>query len=179
VTQTVAGPDDPRSVYGITRPDRNLLWVYVLRTVAICFLGPWFCVVLVPFYFKYKTLAYHFDGEGVKMAWGLLWRREIYLTYARIQDIHLSRGVLERWLGVATIQVQTASGSSAAEMSLVGITEYELVRDFLYSRMRGAQTADDGVGPSGPERSDELLPVLIESRVEIRSRRGALSREQP
>jgi putative membrane protein len=179
VTQTVAGPDDPKSVYGITRPDRKLLWLYVLRTVAICLLGPWFCVALVPFYFKYKTLTYRFDGEGVGMAWGLLWRREIYLTYARIQDIHLSRGVLERWLGVATIQVQTASGSSAAEMSLVGITEYEIVRDFLYSRMRGAHSTEDGAEQSAPGGGDALLAVLTEIRDEIRSIRSALTREQP
>lgn len=179
MTQSVAGPDDPTSVYRITRPDGKLLWLYVLRTVAICLLGPWFCVALVPFYFKFKTLTYRFDEEGVGMAWGLLWRREIYLTYARIQDIHLSRGVLERWLGVATIQVQTASGSSAAEMSLVGLTEYELVRDFLYSRMRGAHPADDEAEPGALRGSDALLPVLTEIRDEIRSIRTALTSEKP
>ncbi|MCA9600802.1 MAG: PH domain-containing protein [Myxococcales bacterium] len=81
------------------------------------------------------------------MSWGILWKREIYLTYARIQDIHLSRGLLERWLGLATIEVQTAAGKSTAEMAIVGVPEFESLRDFLYARMRGArfgQEADAG-----------------------------------
>ena len=75
-------------------------------------LGPWFIVAMAPLYFKYHTLRYKFDDEGIGMSWGVFWRREIHLTYARIQDIHLSRGLFERWLGLATIQVQTASGNS-------------------------------------------------------------------
>jgi putative membrane protein len=46
------------------------------------------------------------------MRWGILFRREISLTYARIQDIQLSSNLVERWLGLAKIQLQTASGSS-------------------------------------------------------------------
>lgn len=161
--------EDPRAVYGITRPDKRLLTLYVVRTVLLCLLGPWFALVLLPFYFKYKTLTYRFDDEGVGMSWGVLWRREIYLTYARVQDIHLSRGVLERWLGLATIQVQTASGNVAAEMSLVGLTDYEIVRDFLYSRMRGARRAGEEVQNSGlAGDGSEVVDLLTEIRDELR-----------
>ncbi len=38
------------------------------------------------------------------------------LTCARIQDIHLRRGLLERWLGIGSVQVQTASGSQTSEL---------------------------------------------------------------
>ncbi len=71
------------------------------------------------------------------MRWGILFRREVLLNYARIQDIHLVSNVVERWLGLARIQIQTASGSSAPEMTIEGVMEFEEVRDFLYSRMRG------------------------------------------
>lgn len=104
------------------------------------------------------------------MSWGVLWRREVYLTYARIQDIHLSRGLFERWLGLATIQLQTASGSASSEMSLVGLTEFELVRDFLYSRMRGVDAERTGAA-----QHDPMLDLLGELLAEVRRLRLALS----
>jgi putative membrane protein len=109
--------------------------------------GPFFPFVLVPLYFRYHTMRYRFTDEGVSMSWGVLFRREINLTYARIQDIHLTSNFVERWLGLARIQIQTASGSARAEMTIEGVREVRALRDFLYSRMRGARTAG-GPAPS-------------------------------
>src|SRR6187431_816691 len=89
--------------------------------------------------FKYQTLRYHFDDAGISMSWGILFRREIYLTYRRIQDIHLTRNILQRWMGLATVSVQTASGSSSPEMSIEGLLEAEQLRDYLYGKMRGVR----------------------------------------
>ena len=85
------------------------------------------------------ALRYRIDDEGVSARWGILWRREVYLTYRRIQDIHVKRNLFERWLGIGTVDIQTASGSSSAELSLEGMEFYASIRDFLYSRMRGAR----------------------------------------
>jgi uncharacterized membrane protein YdbT with pleckstrin-like domain len=158
------------AVKDLTRADPKLLWLYGLRTLSFCLLGPWFLLAMVPLYFKYHTLRYRFDEEGIGMSWGILWRREIYLTYARIQDIHLSRGLFERWLGLATIQLQTASGNSSSDMSIVGLVEFELVRDFLYSRMRGAEAERS----DSPAR-DSQLELLRELLVEVRRLRSALT----
>jgi putative membrane protein len=89
------------------------------------------------------------------MRWGILFRREINLTYARIQDIHLRSNLIERWLGLARIEVQTASGSAGAEMILEGLLEYEAIRDYLYSHMRGG----DDRKPARGGRSSRSAPV--------------------
>ncbi len=73
------------------------------------------------------------------MSCGIFFKQEVYLTYRRIQDIHLTRNPLQRWMGLAKISLQTASGSSKAEMAIEGVLEAEQLRDFLYSRMRGAK----------------------------------------
>ena len=156
------------AIYAIERPHPKLLRLYVLRVLALGLLGPWFWIALLPLYFRYHTLRYRFDAEGVAMSWGVLWRREIYLTFARIQDIHISRGLFERWLGLGTIHVQTAAGTSGAEMSIEGLTEYEAVRDFLYSRMRGAVHHDDAHG------ADEAAALLAEIRDDLRAVREKL-----
>ena len=167
-----------QQIYDITRPHHKLLTLYTLRSLLTTVLFP---IIFLRLYFKYRTLKYRFDGEGIAMSWGLLWRKEINLTYARIQDIHVSRGLLERWLGLATVQIQTASGSGSAEMSIVGLTEYDALRDFLYSKMRGARFGDQdpvsvgeaqgltaGTAPSG---ADEAVALLTDIRDEIRALR--------
>lgn len=108
---------------------------YYLLTCVLT--GPLFPILIVPAFFRYHTLRYRFDADGISMRWGILFRREINLTYTRIQDIHLTSNIVERWLGLARIQIQTASGSASAEMTLEGLESYETVRDFLYARMRG------------------------------------------
>ena len=119
-------------------PHHNLLLYYALQSLM---LGPFAPVLLLPRYFRYHTLRYDFDNEGVTMRWGILFRRETSLTYARVQDIHLVSNFVERWLGLARIQVQTASGSAGAEMSIEGRQDIGEIRDFLNSRMRGVRTA--------------------------------------
>jgi putative membrane protein len=50
--------------------------------------------VLKYLYIRYKSMRYRFDDEGVSMRWGILSRREINLTDARIQDIRVVPGVI-------------------------------------------------------------------------------------
>lgn len=133
----------PATVHGERKPDSSLLTYYLLRSL---FFGPAFPAAALYFYFRYSTLRYEFDDEGVSMRWGILFRREISLTYARIQDIHLTSNIAERWLGLARVQIQTASGSSVAEITIEGLPDFEAVRDFLYSRMRRSKTSNASAG---------------------------------
>lgn len=133
--------------------------------MLVCLLtGPLFPIFIIPNYFRYHTMRYRFDQDGISMRWGILFRKEVNLTYTRIQDIHLTSNLIERWLGLARIQVQTASGSSSAEMTIEGIKEYEIVRDFIYSKMRGHASAPDSqvVGPAHP--GDPLAEVAASLR---------------
>jgi putative membrane protein len=123
-------------------------------------------------------MRFHFDAEGVHMRWGVLFRRQINLTYARIQDIHLTSGLLQRWLGLADVKIQTASGSSGAEMTLEGLLEFEAIRDFLYARMRGyrerASAPVDVAGRDEREVESEVTALLRDAVAELRAARIAL-----
>ncbi|MBL8849275.1 MAG: PH domain-containing protein [Planctomycetaceae bacterium] len=147
---------DPTS---ITRPDPRLLRYYILTALLT---GPAFPIVMLPLYFKYETLKYRFDDSGIAMSWGILFRKEVYLTYRRVQDIHLTRNLIQRWFGLATVAVQTASGNAAAEMSIEGILAADDLRDYLYTRMRGAR-GDTGavVTPAGAPVSSADDPTVL------------------
>jgi putative membrane protein len=161
-------PPDPHTSfepYHITRPAPVLMTYYVLVSLLA---GPFFLFPLVPLWFKYLTLRYKFDDKGVSLSWGILFRREVLLTYRRIQDIHLTRNLLQRWLGLATVSIQTAAGSASAEMALEGILEAEPLRDFLYAKMRGARGLADLAAAAGAvaqaSPADEALTLLREIR---------------
>ena len=132
--------------------------------------GPGIVVMFLPLFFKYETLRYKFEDDGMSMSWGILFRHEIHLTYRRIQDIHLSRNLIQRWLGLSTLSIQTASGSASPEMNIEGILEAEQLRDYLYSKMRGARGLDEDVADSEQHPQDEALALLREIRDLLRKR---------
>jgi putative membrane protein len=172
-------------ILAIERPHESLMTYYLLSSLAA---GPFFPFLLVPLYFRYHTMRYRFSEEGVSMRWGVLFRKEINLTFARIQDIHLTSNFLERWLGLARILIQTASGSSKAEMTIEGVLGYGPLRDFLYSRMRGARGLEQqsasagstGLASDSPTTAtgnfEEVIAALRDAVGELREIRMALAR---
>ncbi|HUR83563.1 MAG TPA: PH domain-containing protein [Thermoanaerobaculia bacterium] len=156
-------------VSSIHHPSPALFKYYVLSSFL---LGPLFFIPLVYLYFRYHTMRYDFDEEGISMRWGILFRREITLTYARIQDIHLTSNLLERWLSIARIQIQTASASSSAEMTIEGLHEFEALRDFLYTKMRGVRAHP----MAAPQHQDALTAALHEVADALRAVRESLEK---
>lgn len=159
-------------IFAITRPERALWKYYVLSSFLF---GPAMPFALLYSWFRYSTMEYQFDEEGISMRWGILFRREITLTYARIQDIHLTSNVFERWLKLARIQIQTASASSGAEMTIEGLHDFAMVRDFLYTKMRGVRGAVAVPQPVAAPEND-LAAALREVAAELRAVREALEK---
>ena len=165
-------PPDEAIIFALDRPQPALWKLYFIRIVLS---GPAFFITLPLLYFRYHTLRYRFDGEGIHMKVGILFRREVNVTYARIQDIHLSSGIIQRWLGLADVQIQTASGTSGAELTIEGFKEFEGIRDFLYSRMRGVREKAAHVPPPLPNApADDAVTLLLAIRDELRQTREIL-----
>ncbi len=183
---------DDQTIRAIERPD-HALWIYYLLGALV--IPPLFPLIVLPLYFRYHTMRYKFTDDGISMSWGILFRHETIVNYARIQDIHLRSNFVERWLGLARILVQTASGSSSAELTIEGIKEFEALRDFLYARMRGVKDAHHhapaGLPPTqggttgeasvaGPatDAADDLAAALREAAQELRAVRESLARHK-
>ena len=154
----------------ITQPHERLLTYYVILALLTLLAFP---VTMMVLYIKYRTMRFRFDHEGIWKRQGLLWRHETNVAYRRIQDIHLTNGIIQRWLGLATVSIQTAAGSSTAEVTIEGVLEAEALRDFLYTKMRGVRdgahaAAHVSAGASGGETHDETLALLTEIRDSLR-----------
>lgn len=160
------------AIFAIERPHPKLLWQFMLYALLSL---PAFPVVGTLLYFRYHTLRYRFDEQGVSISYGILFRREAFLTYARIQDIHVKRNILERWLGLGTVEIETAAGSGGGPEVVVGLEEYEAVRDFLYARMRGAVTPTAKTALEAPATETllcEIRDALRDVRDAVKERRA-------
>lgn len=166
------------AIFALERPEPALWKLYLIRALLS---GPGLVIALPVLWFRYYTLRYRFDSEGIHMKVGILFRREVNVTYARIQDIHLSSGLIQRWLGLADVQIQTASGTAGAELTIEGFHNSEAIRDFLYTRMRGARDKAPGTPPVLPTAAggDEVVTLLLGIRDELRQTRALLETRPP
>ena len=159
----------------LERPSPKLLVLYMIRAILT---GPGLIVAIPLLFFRYHTLRYRFDDEGIHVRWGILFRREINLAYARIQDIHLTSGLIQRWFGLADVQVQTASGNSGPEVVIEGFHEFEAIRDYLYTRMRGYRSPSGAPAavPAAAAAAEPLAEALHAVAAELRATRETLER---
>jgi putative membrane protein len=173
-------PPHDAAILAIERPHPNLFTYY---WVSLLVFPPLLPILILPMWFRYHTMRYKFTDEGISMSWGILFRHEVIVNYARIQDIHLRSNLVERWFGLARVLVQTASGNAGAELTLEGLQEFEAVRDFLYSKMRGVKdgsrhphAAALPASVTAPSGSDaELAAALREVAAELRATRLAIA----
>lgn len=72
-------------------------------------------------------LAWHrwrwgMDDELLVLRWGILWHHERAIPISRLQHVDLSRGPIERLLGLTTLIVHTA-GTTSASFDLPGLAD--------------------------------------------------------
>ena len=168
----------PENMMQLGRPQPALWTYYIVKAILT---GPGVIIMLPYLFCRYYTLRYSFDNEGIHMRVGVFFRRETNLTYARIQDIHLRSGILQRWFGLAEVQVQTASGSSTPELVIEGFKEFENIRDFLYSKMRGRSgnpktVITPDIQPTNGD--EEMVQLLHTLRDDLRGIRENMERSR-
>ncbi|MFT4974579.1 MAG: putative membrane protein YdbT with pleckstrin-like domain [Myxococcota bacterium] len=169
----------PEHISAIDRPDPKVVRLYLLNSVLVslssCGIAlPFVLLAAIPVFIRYQTMRYRIDKDGIGLSWGWLNRQESHITFDKIQDIHLHRSFLERWLGLGTIRIQTASGNMAAEITLFGLIKFDDLRDYLYDRMRikDDSTAPTAAPAAGSIADDAVVAVLQELRDEVRRLRA-------
>ncbi|MFC7070723.1 PH domain-containing protein [Halobaculum lipolyticum] len=112
--------------------------------------------------FEYEVLPEHLLVRS-----GVFSRQEREIPLRRIQNVDIRRSVLQRALGLATVRVETAGGSSTeATLDAVAVDDAERLREDLGARGRAARgagrageserAADDGdtAGPAAAATDD-------------------------
>lgn len=80
---------------------------------------------------RYRSWAYAERDDDLVVRRGVLVRRLSVVPYGRMQFIDVTAGPVDRWLGLATVQLHTASASSDARIPGLPAEEARRLRDRL------------------------------------------------
>jgi membrane protein YdbS with pleckstrin-like domain len=128
-----------------------------------------FSFLLIRLDYRYRW--YMVTDTALRIREGLLTVREQTMTFANIQNLSIRRGPLQRFFGIADLEVRTAGGgerpgsserrSEGADMHVGyfrGVDNAAEIRDLIAGRMRGLR--DAGLGdPDESSRAPETAPV--------------------
>lgn len=81
-----------------------------------------------------RAWSYAERPEELLLRSGVMWRRIVVVPYGRLQYVDVEAGPLSRALGIATVQLHTASASSDAQVPGLPTEEAARLRDALTER---------------------------------------------
>ncbi len=71
---------------------------------------------------RYKFYKYELTENAFQSERGVLYKKQVFIPYERIQNVDIERRLLYRMLGLSLLSIQTAGGTGSSEGSLPGIT---------------------------------------------------------
>ncbi|MEV5569625.1 PH domain-containing protein [Spirillospora sp. NPDC052269] len=100
-----------------------LLWVAGVLAVLVV---SWVVVEVA-----YRSYGYAERGDDLIVTSGVFVRRLIVVPYGRMQFVDVTAGLLERWMGIATVRLHTAAAATDAVVPGLPAAEAALLRDRL------------------------------------------------
>jgi membrane protein YdbS with pleckstrin-like domain len=132
----------------------------------------------------YEMRWYIVTDRSLRIREGILSVDEKTISFANIQNIGIRQGPVQRFLGIADVEVQTAGGGAAVPGETAGksmhlgyfhgVDNAEEIRDAILRRVRELQ--DSGLGDPDAHRSDDsdvlaAAHELLEAARSLRARR--------
>jgi membrane protein YdbS with pleckstrin-like domain len=104
--------------------------------------------VVVVLVLEARRLAYQVREHDVSLRSGVIRHRVETIPFARVQHVSVRRGLIERWLGLATLEVSSAG----PDISIPGLTvvDADLVRQLVAERAGVEEAVDDDVHRAAP-----------------------------
>ena len=97
--------------------------------IDIIGLGYLIMMVLIFLYLPalFKSLIYSIESDSIKMHVGVFWKKQVTVPYAKITNLDVTQGPVERLFNVGVIHIQTAGAGGSqggqAELKLIGIRD--------------------------------------------------------
>ncbi|MFB6300649.1 MAG: PH domain-containing protein [Halobacteriales archaeon] len=119
----------------------------------------------------YRRFEYHLTEDTLDIYSGVFSRRERELPYQRIQNVDISRNVVQRLLGIASVGLETAGGSQTeGTINYVSAAEAKRLQRAIQRRKRDDDDTED-MTPTA-EADEEVLYAITNQELGLV---GALS----
>lgn len=113
-------------------------------------------ILLIIYYFfrmYIRTISYHYTDTDVRVKKGLITKSTATVPYRTITNLRAKRGPLDRYLGLTTLEIETAGGSGGGpgglgpEEKLEGLSleDFDVISTYIYSKIKLFQTGTAGV----------------------------------
>ena len=132
---------------------------------------------------NYEMRWYIVTDRSLRIRSGVVWLGEMTMTFANIQGIRVNANPIERLLGLANVEVQSAGGggsdahgvsSSGHVANFAGVDNAAVIRDLIVERLRVYR--DSGLGEKAVEAREPLaLSAAREVLQETRTLRNSLA----
>jgi membrane protein YdbS with pleckstrin-like domain len=83
---------------------------------------------------RYRRWGFRVGADQLDIRSGMVVRSEASIPYFRVQHIDIRQGPLERWRKVVSLDISTASPSTAATLPGIDPAEAEQLRTFILAR---------------------------------------------
>jgi uncharacterized membrane protein YdbT with pleckstrin-like domain len=140
---------------------------------------------------NYEQRWYIVTDRSLRIRAGIWSVQEITMTFANIQDIRITSGPLQKFLGLADLEVASAGGGSTGPKGehiasshiarFAGVDNAEQIRDLIQNRLRHYRDAglgDPNAAPAAPTVDQAAATLLAEARA-LRTSLGAGLPENP
>lgn len=111
-------------------------------------------------YVRYSTTRYWIAAAGISHHTGLLSTKDTNVPFDRIQAIDVQQGVLQRWLNVQRVDVQTGAGGKGGEISLPALKP-DAVAELRALRGTASLPASEESGVSRTLSARELVAAAF------------------
>lgn len=106
----------------------------------------------------YRRFEYELTSDTFDIHSGVIARRSREIPYRRVQNVDISRTLVQRAMGVAELRIETAGGtSSEAHLRYVGYDEAKRLQDELRERTAGERAPETDEPTPADDRRGELL----------------------
>ena len=128
-----------------------------VKMIAIAAAVLFFIALVVTSIIKWSKFTYRIEEDELRIEEGLINKKKRYIPIERIQTINTSAGLIQQMFKLVKLQVETASGGTEAEVSLVAITqaEAERIQQALFERKKAAEDTGTDVPVPLEETAEE------------------------
>lgn len=108
----------------------------------------------------YKRFEYELTSDTFDIRSGVISRRNREIPYRRVQNVDISRTLIQRVLGVAELRLETAGGGeSEAHLRYVGYDEAKRLQEDIRSLTRRVELDETGTPRPPTDDVDEEIPL--------------------